>query len=400
MNRLASRLKLMGAAASMALLLAACGGSAEPGGGGTSADPGGQTNADSGSGSSDLDGTLTIGAVLPLTGSSATIGKDQQRGIELAVADVNASGGVLGKELKVQIEDSEGRAESAIQAAQKLVNVDGVKLVLGEYSSGISIPMQQFLQERGIVGVNPGSSSGLMRENGDLQFSTIGLDNVSGGVVADTIWEEGYKTMAIIAPNNAYGSGVSSSVKKFFEEHGGKVKETILYNEGESDYRQDLERLRASDPEIYVVTMYGQDGTIVNRQMYELGMNEPSVFHIYMSMDVPDAEPASVEGHWGMDAGKLGKLGAEYSAKYEKAYNEPFLSAFNGFAYDAAMISAKAINEAGSDDPKAVAAALSKISAGYEGVTGPVEFDEDGQRKEQGYIIADVRDGKIVPRDS
>lgn len=386
--------------ASFALVLSACG---DGGGGDTNdSDTGngsdGEASEDVGGEAAGLDGTLTIGAVLPLTGSSATVGMDQQRGIELAVEEINANGGVLGKALVVRIEDSEGRAESAIQAAQKLVNVDDVPVIIGEYSSGNTIPMQQFLQEQGVVGLNPGSSSSLVRDNGDLQFSTIGLDNVAGEFSAQSLRDAGYESISIIAPNNAYGSGAAENVTNYFEELGGAVNTSVLYTEGQTDYRQDLERLRSSDPDAYVVTMYGQDGTVVNRQMFELGLSEKPVFHIYLSMDIPDADPASVEGQWGMDVGITGDAGEAYAQAYEDSFGEPFVTAFNGFSYDATIMAAEAINAAGSADSADIAEALPGVSQDYNGVTGEIRFDADGQRTSQEYLIADVRDGQIVPR--
>lgn len=380
-----------------ALVLTACGG------GGTSEEPGTSAPEDSnesdtaGDGGDELDGTITIGAVLPLTGSSATIGMDQERGVALALEEINSSGGVLGKALEVKIEDSEGRAESAIQAAQKLVNVDGVPLIVGAYSSGITIPMQQYLQEQGIVGVNPGSSSALVAENGDMQFSVIGLDNVAGKFAAESLWDAGYKTIGFMAPNNAYGSGLGDNVTEFFEELGGTVNETVLYTEGQTDYRQDVERLKAADPDAYVVTMYGEEGTVVNRQMYELGLNDKPVFHIYTSMDIPDSDPLSVEGHWGMDVGITGSTGGAYAERYQAAYGESFVSAFNGFAYDAVMLTAAAIEKAGSAEPEAIAQAITEVIP-YEGVTGEIDLDENGQRITLKYLLADVVDGEIVPR--
>lgn len=396
-------LKIATIVASLSLALTACGEGGE--GGNSTGEPAGNgggnepATGDTVGGEADgLDGTITIGAVLPLTGSSATIGMDQQRGIELAVEEINANGGVLGKALEVTIEDSEGRAESAIQAAQKLVNVDDVPLVIGEYSSGNTIPMQQFLQEQGVVGINPGSSSSMVRDNGDLQFSSIGLDNVAGEFSAQSLVDAGYDSIAIIAPNNAYGSGASENVTKFFEEFGGEVKTTVLYTEGQTDYRQDLERLRNTDPDAYVVTMYGQDGTVVNRQMFELGLSEKPVFHIYLSMDIPDADPVSVEGHWGMDAGITGESGDAYAQTYEDSFDEPFVTAFNGFSHDATLMAAEAINSAGSAEAADIAKALPEVSQDFSGVTGEILLDEDGQRTSQEYLLADVVDGQIVPR--
>lgn len=349
------------------------------------------------SANSSLSGTVTLGAVLPLTGTNATIGMDQQRGIDLAVAKVNAADGVLGKQLVVQVEDSEGRADSAIQAARKLVSVDKVPAVIGEYSSGVGIPLQQFLQSQGVVGMNPGSSSVEVRKNGALQFSTIGLDDVAGSFTAKALWDDGYRSIAMLAPNNAYGSGMVASVTDSFGKLGGQVVTSSLYTEGQADYRAELSRLRDANPDAYVVTTYGKDGTTINKELYELGMTDKPVFDIYLSQDVPDADPQSVEGRTGMDV-NASAPGSTYAADYQNAYGEPFISSFNGYTYDAVTMLADAINKAGSTDPQAIATALVEVSQTFEGVTGPIQFDADGQRITQPYIIADVKNGQIVPR--
>lgn len=344
-----------------------------------------------------LEGEITLGAVLPLTGTNATIGKDQQRGIDLAVAKINQGDGVLGKLLVVKTEDSQGTADAAIQAGKKLVSVSKVPAVIGEYSSGNSIPMQQYLQSAGIVGVNPGSSSIELRNTGSLQFSTIGLDDVAGSFTANALNDKGYKSIAILAPNNAYGTGIVDSVSEAFEGLGGEVTTSGLYTEGQADYRQELGRLKDTDPDAYVVTTYGKDGTTINKEIYELGMTDKPVFDIYMSQDVPDADPQSVEGRIGMDVNATSADGRSYADYYEARYGEKFISSFNGYAYDAVMMLTAAINDAGSAAPQAIADALTKISKTYDGATGPIVFDTDGQRSEQPYVVAEVKDGEIVP---
>lgn len=389
MHRRQTEARVLGLAVPLvlALSLSACG-----------SDQGENKQADLPSANSRLNGTITLGAVLPLTGTNATIGKDQQRGIDLAVAKINEGDGVLGKKLVVDTEDSQGTAEAAIQAAKKLVSVSEVPAVIGEYSSGNSIPMQQYLQSHGIVGMNPGSSSIEMRNTGALQFSTIGLDDVAGAFTADALYDKGYKSIAILAPNNAYGTGIVDSVSQAFEKLGGTATTTGLYTEGQSDYRQELGRLKDSGPDAYVVTTYGKDGTVINKEIYELGMTDKPVFDIYLSQDVPDADPQSVEGRIGMDVNATSPDGQSYADYYEKAYGGKFISSFNGYAYDAVMLLAEAINKAGSADPQAIADALPEISKTYKGVTGPIVFDADGQRSEQPYVVAEVKNGEIVPQ--
>lgn len=375
-----------------ALALAACGSSGESSKS-TSSASGPAANA----ANPKLEGTVTLGAVLPLTGVNATIGKDQQRGIDLAVKQINSKNGVLGHRLVVKTEDSEGRAPASIQAARKLVNVNHVPVVVGEYSSSNTIPMGQFLQKNDVVHINPASSSIEIRKIGDLSFSTLGLDDVAGAFTANALKNRGYTSIALLAPNNAYGSGIVSSVKAKFQELGGQVKVSELYTEGQPDYRQELQRLKESGADAYAVTTYGKDGTTINKQAFELGLTDKAIFDIYMSQDIPDADKRSVEGRVGMDVNSTGPNGSAYQQAYKQAYGEDFVSAFNGYSYDAVKLAALAINKAKSTKPADIAKALTEVSKTYDGATGPIAFDQDGQRGQQPYLVATVKDGKIVP---
>lgn len=343
-----------------------------------------------------LEGTITLGAVLSLTGVSATVGKDQKRGIDLAVAQINADDGVLGKKLVVETQDSEGRAPAAIQAANRLVDVDDVPVLIGEYSSGNTIPMAQALANKNVVHINPGSSSTEVRDLGPHSFSVIGLDDVAGAATAERLHAEGYDSISMIAPNNAFGSGMVDSVTEAFEKLGGTVEVTELYTEGQADYRQELERLRDADADANVFTMYGKDGATINKEVYETGLSEGETFSIYPSMDIVDSDPVAVEGRVGLDVLAASSDGQGYADAYEKAYGEGFLTSFNSYSYDAVKLAAAAIEKAGSTKPADIQRALPQVAKGYDGVTGPLAMDADGQRIEQPYADVVVRDGELV----
>jgi branched-chain amino acid transport system substrate-binding protein len=341
-----------------------------------------------------LSGTITIGAVLPLTGANATVGADQQRGIELAVAQINSRNGVLGQKLAVAVEDSQGQTTSTIDAARKLVAVSTVPVVIGEYASGNTIPMQQFLEQSSVVGINVGSSSIELRGTGDMQFSTIGLDDEAGEFSANTLYDRGFRKVAILAPNNAYGTGIARSVTDAFTAKGGQVVAGELYTEGQPNYRQELTRLAAAAPDAYVVTTYGRDGATINAEMFELAMTDKPVFDIYMSQDVPDSDAKAVEGRIGMDV--TASIGSgEYATYYRQTYGEDFMTSFSGFAYDAVQLAALAIEKAGAPDAAKVAAAVPEVAQTHEGVTGPLAIGPDGQRLAQPYALGTVRGGKI-----
>jgi branched-chain amino acid transport system substrate-binding protein len=372
----------------LAAVLAACGGEAATSGGG-GGEPGG-------GGSDAVEGAINIGAVLPLTGSSASIGEDQRRGIELAVAKINEDGGVLGKDLNVIVEDSANAANAAIDAAKKLVSVDEVAAVMGEYSSGVTVPLGQYLQQEGVVHLNVGSSSPEIADIGDKSFSVIGLDTIASKFAADELAERGLTKAAVMVPNNSYGEGVVEPFTEAFEAVGGTVTETVLYTEGQTSYRAELERIAASSPDVVLYSAYGQDSSVINQQAFEGGMQETPWFGIYLTMCTVDSAPETVQNQIGMDVNYVGPEGQDYQEAYEAEYGEGFTSTFNGYTYDGTMLLAQAIEEAGSTDGDKIAAALKKLGSGYAGVTGDITFDDQNQRSEQPYLVLKYTDGKVV----
>jgi len=343
--------------------------------------------------------TISLGAVLPLSGGGTTQGEDQRRGIELAVERVNAEGGILGKKLRVIIEDSGGRPQTTLDAAKKLVTVDNVPLVIGEYSSGNTLPLGQYLLQAGRVHVNIGSSSGRIRQLGDGSFSLIGLDNVSSGFAAEDVIEMGYKRAAFLFPNNAYGQGVNEQLGKAYQALGGEIVGVTLYTEGQTSFRRELLQLSRGKPDIYIYSTYGKDASAINREAFELGLTKAAPWYgIYLLMSVSDSPEQMVEGHIGMDLVTIDPSGKFFEDAYRAKYKENFKSTFSGFAYDAVMMSARAIARAGKTDPASIREALKQVGQSYAGATGPITFDADRMRLKQPYLRAVYKQGKLVAR--
>lgn len=382
------RLSNITAVLALSLALAACGGNVASTGGG-----GGEPAA---AGAEAVKGAVNIGAVLPLTGGSASIGEDQRRGIELAVEKINQDGGVLGKKFNVIVEDSAGAANSAIDAAKKLTTVDKVSAVMGEYSSGVTVPLGQYLQGVGVVHMNVGSSSPEIANIGDKSFSVIGLDTIASKFAADELKARGFATAAIMVPNNSYGEGIVQPFTDAFAADGGTVTETVLYTEGQTSYRAELERIAKSKPDVVLYSAYGQDSSVINQQAFEGGMQETPWFGIYLTMCTSDSAPETVENQIGMDVNYVGPDGAAYQDAYAAKYDEEFASTFSGYTYDGTMMLAKAIEQAGSTDADKIAAALDEIGQHYTGATGDITFDDANQRSEQPYLVLKYSGGKVV----
>lgn len=344
------------------------------------------------------DAAVSVGAVLSLTGANATVGEDVRRAVALAVDKVNEQGGVLGKKFAVIVEDSGGNATTALNAARKLASVDKVPVVMGEYSSGITLPMAQYLVKEGVVHMNIASTSVKIRDLGAPAFNLIGLENLGNKFSAADAWALGYRNVAVIAPNNAYGQGVAHGFREEFEKLGGKIGTELLYTSGQSTYRRELQQVSRSNPDAYIYTAYGQESAVLNREAYELGLRQKPWYAILLSMSLSDTPANIANGQLGMEVGSVqGEAGKAYAAAFAAKYKEGMKTSYTGYAYDAVMLSAAAINLAKSTKPADVQAALMKVGQNYQGVTGPITFDADRQRIDPPYAKLKY-DGKVVPR--
>lgn len=344
--------------------------------------------------------TISVGAVLPLTGPSATVGEDMRRGIEMGVDHVNANGGVLGKKLSVIVEDTGNNPTSALTAARKLATVDKVHAVLGEFSSSITLPVGQYLAKEKVIHMNIGSSSNKIRELGDTSFTLIGLEAAANKFAAQDVWDLGYRNVAVITPNNAYGQGVAEGFREEFEAKGGTIVAEVLYTGGQSTYRRELQQLARANPEAYVYTAYGHESAVINREAKELGLRELPWYAYIMSMCVSDTPAEIAQGQIGMELGSpTGELGEAYGKAFEAKYKEGYKTAFNGFGYDGIVMLAAAMEQGKGTSPEAIMAGMKLVSdAGFMGITGPIALDDEGQRKDPPYDRLKYDDGALVMR--
>ena len=392
------RIVVVFAALSIAAVLGACGSSSDSKAEGGSS--GGGSAPKKAAANPDLKGEVKIGAIAPLTGPSATIGKDQARGAELAVDAINAGEGVLGKKLAVDVEDSEGTTVGSVQAARKLVTVNKTPVVIGEFLSANTIAAGKYLIGAKTIQINPGSSSPDIANVGEYSFSTIGLDNIAGQVAAKNVYDAGVRKMAFFGPNNAYGAEFAKVVKQEFEGMGGQVVSSTLYTEGQKSYRAELQRMKDSGAEMYVYATYDPDAITINKEAFQLGLDAKKFYGIYLSICVEGVDPKAIEGQQGQDLSYTGPNGASYKDAYKAKFGSDPKTPYGGYVYDAVMMTAKAINEAKSDKAADVQAALKKIGTSYDGATGTIEFDANNQRKSAPYDVLKVDgSGKLVPQE-
>lgn len=326
---------------------------------------------------------IEIGAIFPLTGGSAHEGADERRGVELAVAQINAAGGINGRPLEVIYEDSESRPEAGVDAAHKLIDVNKVPVIIGVFSSGVSLPVGEYAQEQGVVMINPGSTSPQCREVGNYFFSTIGLDHLMGSEQAIFARQEGCETASVLVPNNPFGIGMEEWMVKTFREEGGEVLDVIEYPLEQTDYRAELQRLFENDPQCILYTAYGEEAKILTKQSLEMGA-EAEWYGGYLTMCTGVADPEAVEGHLGLEPAYNLPAGESFKQAFTDMHGEPPSGPFSYLAYDATWLAALAMGMVGTDSAQ-IAEALPHVAKHYRAATGTLEFDENGQRVSQPY---------------
>ncbi|MBU4425265.1 MAG: ABC transporter substrate-binding protein [Desulfobacterales bacterium] len=343
---------------------------------------------------------VVIGSIGPLTGTNAVQGLDMKRGEELALEEINAAGGIYGNPLKIMWEDTESSAKGGMDAVHKLVEINKVPLILGAYSSGISLPTGQWTNSKKVIQIAVASTSPTLREIGPYFFNIIGLDEVMGTMLAEFALESDAETFASITVNNPFGIGIEIWTEKTINKAGKKWLEAVRYDEKKTDYRAEIERLFAKKPEVVFFTAYGTESKLILKQAYEMGLKPSKGWYAdYPTMWSNEVIPESAEGIKGLEVGLTGGARLEeYQAAYRNKYGKDAKqTAFGAYAYDATWVAALALSMAGSTDTDKIAKALYAVSKVYNGVTGDKTFDKDGMQVTEHYQKMIYQGGKLVP---
>ncbi len=325
--------------------------------------------------------TIKVGVYGDLTGQTSSFGQSTKNGIELAVDEINAAGGVGGKKIQLVIEDDQGRPEQAKTVVQKLISQDKVQAVLGEVASTNSLAAAPVAQEAKIPMITPSSTNPKVTEVGDYISRVCFIDPFQGSVMAKFAANTLHaKTAAILGDvNSDYSKGLTQFFEEGFSKLGGKVIAKEAYTQTDPDFKGQLTKIQSLKPDvIYIPGYYGQVG-IIAKQARELNMTMPLL------------------GGDGWDSPELWKLGGSalknayisnhYSAEnpapeiqnFVKAYKAKFNvepDSLAALAYDAAKVLADAIKRAGGASDSAKLKDAIKSTKDFAGVTGKITLDD------------------------
>lgn len=325
---------------------------------------------------------IEIGTIISLTGDLGTYGVPIQNGAILAAKDVNKKGGVLGREFKLIHEDDRTTPQGAVEAMQKLVNVNKVPAVVGALGSSMTLAIMPIGRDNKVVMISPSSTSPAITTADDdgYLFRTCASDAYQGRVLVIVARDMGYKKVGHLYINNDYGVAMNDVIKKNLHAEGGELVAEVPYNPGQTSYRSELTSLAAPKPEALIFTGYPEYGSVILRQAKELGIKSQWILAEGLKdpLLVDQLGAELLEGMVG--TAPLPPSSPQYEAfkaAFKKEFNaEP--GVYSDTAYDATMLIALAIEKAGKAQGLAIRDVLREISLGYTGISGSVNFDENG----------------------
>lgn len=345
-----------------------------------------------------------IGVLLPLSGPNASNGAKTMAGVNAALAEVNELGGVLGgRELKLIVEDSEAKPQPAIEAVRKLIDVNGVPLVLGDISSGSTIPTGKYTVSKGKNQITIAATAQVQREIGDGLFTMLATNDVLGVKMAEFVVEDAKpKTVALVYMNDPFGVGMARATEGGLKNLGVEIAADLALEPAKTDYRAELQRLVRAKPDAIVTVAFGDTARVILKQSFELGVLERvkgKWYQSYVSAGTSKCIPEICEGIKGLDI--AAEPGTRYDSILEsiaKTSGEDIeLDWFTSVGYDSIWIAALSLNFANSMDPMAIRKAIPKAMEVYRGVTkSDFSVDADGIQVSQRYGRRIYTDGGLI----
>jgi ABC-type branched-subunit amino acid transport system substrate-binding protein len=411
-------LRIAGSIAALSLLAAGCGDDDDSGSPDTTAAGGGETDGGGGEATAptctgESDGVLSIGALLPETGSLAFLGPPEFAAAELAVAEINDNGGVLGEDVQYRPGDS-GDTSTEIATQTVTGHLDaGVDAIVGAASSGVSFTVIDQITGACVIHFSPANTSPDFTDYDDdgLYFRTAPSDVLQGRVLADLMVEEDNATAAIMALQDPYGEGLLQYTKEAFEDQGGEVVTDLVYDPQAQNFSAEVDEIVNAGTDAVVVIGFDETSQILTT-MFEAGV-DPAETKIYLV----DGNVGNALGENFTESGTLeGIAGTLPAAEITAEFRDRLLEqdpdlvdfSYGPETYDAVMIIALATAIAGTDDPAAVAAeiigvtrdgtecttfadCIELIDAGedidYNGPSGPQTFGPAGEPSEASFAI-------------
>ena len=341
---------------------------------------------------------IKIGSAGPMTGQYAAFGEQLKRGAQMAVEDINASGGVNGQKLELVIGDDACDPKQATAVANKMVS-DKVAFVAGHFCSGSSIPASDIYREGKILQITPASTNPKLTDDAFTKgnttiFRTCGRDDVQGSTVGNYILKYHKDArVAILEDKSPYGKGVADETKKVLNKGGMREVMYEAYNDNDKDFTALINKMKREKINMIVLGGYHTAAALIIKQSKEQGLPTQMMgFDALETAEFYQLGGAATNGVLMSFPPKAedDPKNADLVKKFRDAKYNP--EGYTLFSYAAVKVWAQAATKAKSTDPTAVAAALRGQS--WDSAVGPLAFDQKGDIKNPVYDIYVWKDGQ------
>ena len=339
---------------------------------------------------------LTVAVAGPMTGGESAFGRQMRNGAEMAIADLNAGGGVLGKKLALDVEDDACDPKQARSVAEKIAGAK-IPFVAGHYCSSSSIPASEAYADGNVLQITPASTNPLFTERKLWNVARVcGRDDQQGLVAADYIAKNFKgKNIAILNDKTTYGKGLADETKKSLNKLGVTEKMFESYNKGDKDFNAIVSRLKLENIDLVFVGGYHQEAGLILRQMRDQGLKT-----VLMAGDaLADKEYASITGPAG--AGTLFTFGPDPRNKpTAKAVVEKFKAknidpeGYTLYTYAAIQAFAAAANKSQSLKLDDLSKTLKSMTV--DTVVGQLSWDKKGDVTDPKYVFYVWKNGKYA----
>jgi branched-chain amino acid transport system substrate-binding protein len=343
--------------------------------------------------------TIRVGEFASLTGKEAAFGQSSHKGTVLAIEEINAAGGVLGKQLELIAEDTQSKPGESATVVRKLITRDNVVAVLGEVASGRSLEAAPICQQYKIPMISPSSTNPKVTEMGDYIFRICFIDPFQGTVMAkfarSTLKVRRVALMTDVAA--PYSVGLATYFKERFAADGGEILLEQKFNSGDKDFKAQLTAIKAVEPEAIFAPCYYTEAGLIVTQARQLGMKVP-VFggDGWEAPQLLEIGGAALEGtfystHYSME--DQAPAVQNFVKRFGARHNGEQPDGMAALGYDSVFVLVDAIKRAGSTESGALRAALAGTRY-FAGVTGKITLDAQRNATKSAVIIA-IKDGRF-----
>lgn len=342
--------------------------------------------------------TIKVGEFASLTGKEATFGTSSHEGTLLAIEEINAAGGVLGKKLELLTEDNQSKAGEPANIVNKLISRDGVVAVLGEVASSRSLEAAPIAQGAKIPLISPASTNPKVTEVGDYIFRVCFIDPFQGTVMANfaTKTLKAQKVAILTDAKSDYSKGLAKYFKEQFTKNGGAIASELSYNGGDKDFKGQLTTIKGSAPDAVFIPGYYNDVALIAIQAKEAALSVPLFGGDgWESENLLEVGKDAVEGHYFSThcspedtSPKMVAFVAAYQKKYRKSPD-----AMAALGYDSAYVLSEAITRAGSTEGAKLRDAIA-ATKDFVGVTGKFSLDAKRDAVKSAAILQ-IKGGKF-----